>query len=61
MYGPWFRAPNIYAMLQFNSVIQSVNLDVAAKFVFVFQKSFDMGNDMIEFRHLSSWKLHMQR
>ena len=55
MYGPWFRAPNIYAMLQFNSVIQSVNLDVAAKFVFVFQKkSFDMGNDMIEFRHLSS-------
>ena len=51
MYGPYLRGLNLYAMLQFNSVKQSLLFWLQQLKLFI---SFDMCNDMIVFRHLNS-------
>ena len=47
------RVAPIYAMLQFNSVIQSLLIWLRQPHLFI---GFDMHNDMIDFRHFNHLK-----
>ena len=51
--GPPSLVAPIYAMLQFNSVIQSLLIWLRQPYLFI---GFDIHNDMIEFRHFNHLK-----